>query len=787
MNKLITLLVSFFFLHALQAQTAALSGTVTGEDARPLVGATVYLLNTPRATATDAEGAFRLSPLHPGRYTLRVTATGFADVHREVVVSEGGSEVRITLEPSYRRLDAVVVSAQKIEEELQRLPLSVTALGARRVEEYRLWHTRELTALAPNLYSADPGDNRNVTSVRGIVSTSYDPAVATYIDGVNQFGLDTYIPQLFDVERVEVLRGPQGTLYARNAMGGVINIITRKPGNKAEGFAEAGLGNYGRQRYSVGVRLPLVKDKLFAGAAGLYDRREGYYTNEFNNRDYDHQHSVVGNYYLRYLPADRWAFTLNAKHYHHRNRGPFPLVFGAADALEKPFRLNQNALTRMVDNTFNASLSVQHTATAFQFSSHTAWQSNYRYYTDPIDADFSPIDAISIGNNYGDEWNKVEVVTQELSLRSPAAATRALQWSAGAYLFHQRNPVKQATLFGADAELMGAPDKNFSLINTTRGEGSGVALYGELGYAITERLKLTGGLRYDREERELGVLGEYQKDPMPDPLFAYRSDTSARASFSALSPRVSLTLAPSDGQSLYLSWSRGFRAGGLTPLSSDPSEPALYSFRPEYSNNLEVGTKNVWWKSRLLVNIAAFYTTLSDAQVPTLVLPDAVTITRNTGRLASRGVEAELRVLPLDGLAVDYSFGYTHARYKELKVSSDGSEVDLEGSRAVFTPEVTSLLAAQYNQALNSQRTVSLFLRGEWIYLGEQYFDLANTIRQASYSLLNTRAGLTAQSLTLSFWSRNLSDERYISYAYDFGAVHLGNPRTYGVSLNLKF
>ncbi len=115
----------------------------------------------------------------------------------------------------------------------------------------------------PNLYSAEPGDKRNVTSVRGITSTSYDPAIATYIDGINQFSLDTYISPLFDVERIEVLRGPQGTLYGRNAMGGVINIITRQPTNRTDVFAEASIGNYGTQRYSAGIKTPVVKDKFF--------------------------------------------------------------------------------------------------------------------------------------------------------------------------------------------------------------------------------------------------------------------------------------------------------------------------------------------------------------------------------------------------------------------------------------------------------------------------------------------------------------------------------------------
>jgi len=119
------------------------------------------------------------------------------------------------------------------------------------------------------MYSSRSRDNRNVTSVRGITNTSSYQVLCTYIDGVNQFGLDTYIPQLFDIKRIEIARGPQGTLYGRNAMGGVINIITKKPTNRTNGFASATIGNKGRQRYTLGLRGPLVKDKLFAGASLL--------------------------------------------------------------------------------------------------------------------------------------------------------------------------------------------------------------------------------------------------------------------------------------------------------------------------------------------------------------------------------------------------------------------------------------------------------------------------------------------------------------------------------------
>jgi iron complex outermembrane receptor protein len=233
-------------------QNGRLSGKITDARTGAVNKASVYLLNTNYGAITDANGAFEIINIIPGNYTVQVSAIGYATINRNVAISNTGSgTLDVQLNVAATQLDAVVVTAQKKEESLQNIPFSISSISSRQVEEYRLWNSREITAIIPNLYSADPGDKRNVTSIRGITTTSYDPAVATYIDGVNQFGLDTYISQLFDVERIEVLRGPQGTLYGRNAMGGVINIITKQPTNTTSGFGEVSIGNYGQQRYGI--------------------------------------------------------------------------------------------------------------------------------------------------------------------------------------------------------------------------------------------------------------------------------------------------------------------------------------------------------------------------------------------------------------------------------------------------------------------------------------------------------------------------------------------------------
>jgi iron complex outermembrane receptor protein len=177
---------------------------------------------------------------------------------------------------------------------------------------------------------------------------------------------------------------------------------------------------------------------------------------------------------------------MNVKNNINRNNGPFTLVVGDA-ALKNPFKLSQNATTELKDNTLNSSLSLNYVGSGFNFSSQTAYQTNYRYYETPIDADLSPIDGITLINNYGRDWNNVKVLTQEFRFTSPAVTNSRWKWTAGAYLFSQNSPTKQATRFGKDAAFVGSPDINFSLINSTKAKSKGAAAFAQATYAITDK------------------------------------------------------------------------------------------------------------------------------------------------------------------------------------------------------------------------------------------------------------------------------------------------------------
>ena len=784
-NITITLLGIFI---AINTNAQSITGVVQNEKGNPIDGATISILNNSMQTISNQKGYFSFDELKNGKYTLSIKSLGYAEISKEININainnSKSTAIKFILIASTNQLDEVVVTAEKKEELLQKIPASITALNAKQINAFGLWNTKEITGIIPNLYSADPGDNRDVNSVRGIATSSYDPTVATYIDGVNQFSLDTYIPTLFDVERIEVLRGPQGTLYGRNAMGGVINIITKQPNNASSGFADISVGNYNQQRITAGFKTPLIKDKLFFGASILSNKRDGYYTNEFTQSSYDNQNGLSGNYFLKYIVSSCWDINLNFKQLANENQGPFPLVFGTEEALNNPYRLNQNSITTMKDKTSNSSLTIRYTGSGFNFSSQTAYQQNYRYYTNPIDGDFSPIDAISVINNYGSKWNNNKVLTQDFKFTSAPSSNSKLKWTAGAFLFYQDAPVKQATRFGIDANLMMIGDSLFSIINTSTTLKKGFAIYGQATYALSDKLNMSFGLRNDYENQTQSILGEYQRDPSPE-LYTTTSDTLGRTNFNALSPKLSLDYQVNNNSLWYGSYSKGFRAGGLSPLSSDPSQPPLVGYLPEYSNNFETGIKNNWLNNKLILNIALFYTKVTDAQVPSLILPDAITITKNTGQLSSKGVEAELMFIPTKGLLLQYSFGATSASYDKLEIASQGASVNLAGKRPIFTPSSTSLLAAQYSFPVSSE--LQIMLRGEWKYIGTTYFDLANSIQQSPYHLLNAKLGMEYKKTALSFWAKNLAGTKYISYGYDFGAVHLGDPAIFGTSFSYKF
>ena len=768
------LLVSSSVFNSFSQSNVIITLSVKDLAGKVITNAYPQVLNQSIVYQKNSDGTYRFVSIKRGFIEMLIKADGYASKFVQTQV-EKDTLLDIVLDLEYQKLDEVVISVEKKETTLYQSASSVSHLSGKQVTEMRLWKLSDLSSVLPNTTLSNSGDNRNVTGIRGLVSTSYEQAVATYVDGVAQFNLDTYIPQLHDIESIEVIRGAQGTLYGRNAMGGVINISTKQPQNKTEANAMIQVGNYGQRRASGALRGALVKDKLWGSVSFLHDGRNGIYTNGFTGSDYDKQQQNMFNAQLRYQMRDGWSLQADIKQYKGKNNGPFPLVADLKEAIEKPYQLSQNQTATMNDQTQNASLVIKHNGQKVRLSVQTAFQNNYRFYDNVLDADFSKFDIVGIFNNFGKDFNKVQVWTNEFRISSAKNNRSKIEWNAGAFHFIQKSPTKQAIVFGNNASFIGVPDNNFSLISINKANNHGLAGYAQMKYTINKKWSVESGMRIDAENKKMTVRGEYQKPP--GPAVVTSPETTSSTQFAAISPRLSLQYKQHENHLVYASYSRGFRTGGLSGLSSDPSQLPLIAYKPEYSNMFEMGAKGKNTDNTLRYGFALFYNAVTDIQAPELLLPDALTIIRNAGRMKAYGIETELLYRPLDGFTVQYNGGLTNAKYTSLKGVSDGNEIDLDGKLQVFTPASTHFMAAQYQvKAGNSQ----LMFRLEYKYTGDQYFDLKNQIQQKGYGLLNARIAFQFSQFEFSVWGRNLGNQKYFAYAYDFGAAHLGEPRMLG-------
>lgn len=780
MKYLYTLL---FLAYTISSFAQTLKGTTKTTRGGFIDKATIKLLNTNYGSLTNSQGNYTISSLKEGIYTISVSAIGYASQLKSIDVKKGQTLViDFKLAESSRELNEVTVSSEKRQESVQKIPAAITSLDAKQIREYRLWDITNLTAIAPSLFTVEHGNSAgsNFFNIRGVMGFSSEQAVATYVDGVYQFDYFSAPIQFNDVQSIEILRGPQGTLYGRNAFGGVVNITTRQPGNTPSGYTEVTFGNYGQQRYTVSLSEAIVKNKLFASAAFTYNHRGSIYYNELTKSGYDRREDYSGNFNLRYLPSANWSLALNVKTENDNDRGSFPWVTSHDEVFSKAYQVNSNVANMDKRNNFNISLAANYYGRDFNFTSVSSYTNYHEYYGDGgVDYDFSPLDALSISPD-----TRQRVYAQEVRFSSPSAKQSKLQWVAGAYGFTQRNHINSPTYYGPDyIQLDPTSDAPFITTSISQGTNRGYAFFGQATYSLTDKLDFTAGIRYDHEDRELGQYTNYQKDT--DPTILLTPNQDYRASFHAVTPKFVLSYKLQDNMLLYGSYARGFRAGGLNTNATDPKQ---VPYEPEHSDNYEIGWKNMFLNNKLKLNLTAFYLEQHNQQISTAM--DGVNaLILNVGEMHNKGAELEVTALPVKGLQIDWNVSYFYARYTSLLLYSADAKavVNYKGNQPINTPPVSSMLAAQYTyDFLGSKQQLAAFVRGEYRYLGKYYFDFINGLSQPAYSLFNAKAGISNNHFELNFWARNITNKKYVAYG-SFGTFLLGSPGTYGTTLIIKF
>jgi iron complex outermembrane receptor protein len=697
-------------------------------------------------------------------------------------------------------LEEVVVTARKKEESLQDLPLSVTAMTGDQLRD----------TLVSNMEDAQHGmANVNfavrlgsaVPTIRGvgfsILNNGTTANVAMHANGVYIGRPMAVASSFFDVERLEVVRGPQGTLYGRNATGGAVNIITKKPTEEVAGYLNLTVGNYDRMAVEGALSGALVEDRVLGRLAIRTDRHDGWGKNLFTGNDVDSQDLQALRGSLRFLLSDDWTVDWNTELY-HQDDSMFGMKFGGQTNPDfdlggvllggEAFPINSRDVNTERDivnkrDVFATDVTADWTGDSYSFKSITG----YRKTKVNVESD---IDATSARVFSGPNREEDAIqFSQEFQL---GYESDRLDWIAGAFYFYESNDVRTVAIDGYSLPNGSAPfyprEGGESILFFENGgtvDMTSYAIFGEATYAISDAWSATLGLRYTYEEVEM----KDEFAPFPG-NFRDCDALDCELDFTNLSPRFIVKYEPTENWMFFASVSDGFKSGGFSLGARAPA------FDEEIIRSFELGTKATLLDERVQLSLTAFDYDYEDLQV-TKVL-DAVALTENAANASISGMELELKALVTDRLQLDFSLGMLEAEFDDFESQNPSfpgtSPQDLAGNQLPQAPDLTASIAAEYSWDLAN---AELTARGEFTYSDEYYLTAFNEEPdfQDSYELANLFLTYRNENgMSVGAFVRNLEDELIKTSGYTT-IVSLGTPsftaylppRTYGITLGYEF
>lgn len=717
------------------------------------------------------------------------------------------------------RLDEVVVTARRRAESLQEVPVAVSAFSEERLSDLQADDISGIQYSVPNLY-LDKGDGANaVVYLRGVGQNDSlafaDPGVGIYVDDVFIARSQAAFLELFDVDRVEVLRGPQGTLYGRNTIGGAVKFVSSPPPSAPDAYLEAGIGNYDARVLKGRLGGPLIDGVLNGKIAFAWSEREGFAENTIDGQDDGDQNSLAGRIALDWTPTDRLQILFSADAKRDRpdtSRSPVretALTGALTDgtlvtfpAATDPYQVdvNANGLSNLTG--YGASVTVRYDVSdAVTLESITAYRE--LDFDLNLDTDGSPLPILDI------------LLLQDQSqlsqeFRASYDAGGRFTGTAGLYYFKDDDTSFSgvdnggATIFGFPVTLFGFQTSSLA---DTRQETESWAVFADVSYDLTERLSVGAGVRYTTEEKSSTRRFENFFDPTVSvidntpPFLAGQgvagTPITGDADFDAFTPRVSLSYTPNDDMLLYASASRGFKSGGFDGRATN--DFAFEPFRPEFVWSYEAGAKITGMEGRLVFNAAYFYNDYTDIQVTSFgsdpVTGVFVSLFTNAAAATIQGLEFELAARPTDQLSINASLGLLDAQYDEFDILVGGVATDVSDRALVNSPEVNASLAATWEQPLDNGLT--LVLHGDAGYRSEIATEITDSpvLRQEAYTLVNAFAALRS---TDGVWEvragvQNATDEAVRVQGFnlaDFPGVQLGfyaAPRTYDLRVIWRY
>lgn len=686
-------------------------------------------------------------------------------------------------------LEEIVVTAQRRAESMQDTAVSISALTGTDLKDAGIGRLEDASSALPNVYIG-PRDLRTTSiTIRGISADLNNPgldqSVGVYVDGVYMGRAATINSNLFDLERIEALRGPQGTLYGRNTVAGAVNFITRKPTAEARTAGSLSIGNYGAARANA-VTSGALTDTLFASISASLDTRDGLVHNKATGTDLDDVNGSGGRLTLVYDPGGDVDVTLRADASRDRTHsGAFDILKNGvmagtplADADPYDRTVNQSTDTTQKRDVYGASAELNWRAEPGTLTAITAGRG---YKWDNIqENDYTVLDMLDTGIK-----EKQSQLSQEVRFASDAA--ERFSYVVGAFYFDQQLDTISKVQVGTDLGIYPkrVPVSIYADVNT-----KSYAAFGRATYRLTDSVNIAAGLRYTYEEKKV----DFKQDG--DPYGAIAGSIPRRlikGDEDKVSPSLTLEWRPQEDMLTYASYSQGYKSGGFNIYSITATDDA--SYKPENVDNYEVGLKSEFLDRHLRFNAAAFFMDYRDLQQNQLVTT-AGGISRfqtaNAAKVESKGVELELTAIPMQELQVTVNYGYVDATFTSYP-NATAKGADYTGNHLALAPAHTFSAAAEWTRPLVND--LEFYLRGEVSYRSRIYFASNNTFDDPGLTLLNARAGIGPESgaWRITFWGRNLTNETYAINQFE-GAVlsgqvvqALGTPRTYGVELSFQF
>jgi iron complex outermembrane receptor protein len=713
----------------------------------------------------------------------------------------GGLAVLSMAGAAYAQLDEIIVTAQKKEQNLQKVPVSVTAFTGDSLSNLGMEYAPNLVAQIPNVTFTDPGTGIPTFAIRGVQLFDYtnnnEAPVGFYVDEVYYATLAGQTTQFFDMARIEVLRGPQGILYGRNTTGGLIHLVTQKPTDEFEGHASFQYGSFKQTILEAAVNIPIT-DRLRTRIAGKFNRDDGWQKNlaipgqRWNATDTWSARGLVDfdvTNDVSLLVNVHGGRTTNTTH-GYRQRGlsepatlldPVPTRCSDADIIAslcssaatffndpspKPDEIFSDRVDpeNNVDN-FGASATINWDLGGVDVTSITAYEYVQRLLQEDGDASPVPFLATTSGVH-------AEQFSQELRL---AGDFNGVEWLLGGYYFRDN---KDNSFISLDDLIPFFGTAGFQ--TQTNVDTEAWAVFANMDIPVTDELTIFGGVRYSDEENKAFIT-----DSFAAPTLAL----SDKVSKDKITWRAGVEYQATDDLLFFGSYSTGFKSGQFNTSSTALFAGDISPVGQETVKSAEIGMKSDWFDDRLRLNVTGFYTMYEDFQVRAILAPALVSSLINAGKVDVMGAEIEATAQPFDNFLVTLGVGIL-----DTEIDAPGVTIlfPVDGNELPNAPRLSLNGVAQYSIPTPSHGTVTL--QADFNYQGDTFFQPGNQLhdQQKAYALLNLRVGWVSpnEAVSVNLFVENVTDKEYVFFSgelLDYSIGMWGKPLTAGVEVGLNF